>query len=187
MNKTFLRRAIAAIGLASIASFASAGPVNNSASWTTSGADRVNVSNREDGGVTLSYFKGDYFCAGCGQNYWEFKTQIDNAGTVSFDIDYVAFNGWFMAGSSLTLLVNDTAVASYATDNYKGQFSYDFQAGDVLKFLAYETNGDSQPNVWGNILLSNIQEPAGSNVPEPASIALLGLGMLGLGALRRKR
>jgi hypothetical protein len=184
MQKTLLRRAIAAIGLASIASFANAGPIGSSDSWSASGADSVSVTNRQDGGITLSYFKGDYFCAGCGNNYWEFKTQLDNAGKVSFDIDYTAFNGWYMAGSSLTLLVNDMAVVSYTTNTYKGNFSYDFQAGDVLKFLAYETNYDLQPNVWGNIVLTNIQ---GGEVPEPASLALLGLGMLGVGMVRRKR
>lgn len=185
MNQTFLRRAIAAIGLATIASFANAGAINDSASWTMSGADQTSATNTQEGSVKLSYYKGYYYCAGCGDNYWEFKTQIDNAGTISFDIAYGAFNGWYMAGSNLSLLINDTTVASYG-NGYTGNFSHDFQAGDVLKFVAFETNYDSQPEVWGNVVLSNIQGAA-SDVPEPASIALLGLGMLGLGMVRRKR
>ena len=183
---SLLRPFIIAVAFAT-ASVAQAGAIDTAASWTASGnADATAITDTSKG-LELFYAKGTYFCAGCGDNYFNFTTTIDTTGTGGFAFDYRAFNGWFMASSDLTILVNNVAVAYFGGDNIQNTFSFAFTAGDTLMFRAHETNGDSQPYIDGRITVNNFTGVfAPSQVPEPASLALMGLGMLGAAAARRK-
>jgi hypothetical protein len=190
MNMKSLLRTFVSVAAFATASFANAGPITEAGSWSTGGDADVATVTSTASGIDLFYSRGTYFCAGCGDHYFEFKTSVDAAGIGAFDFSYNAFNGWFMAGSDLTLLVNDAAVAFYGGDNTQASFLFAFNAGDVLKFRAHETNGDSQPYIDGHIRLSNLSgvfAPATNDVPEPTSLALMGLGLLGAVAAGRKR
>lgn len=183
MNVTSLLRAFTIAAAFGATSAAHAGAITDPASWLISGnADTTTVTSTA-GGANLFYAKGTYFCAGCGDNYFKFETTVDRTGTGGLDFSYNAFNGWYLAASDLTILVNDVAVA-YFGNNAQDTFSYAFTAGDILGFIAHEYNYDSQDYIDGNVSLSKLSGVL--SVPEPGSLALMGLGLLAAVAARRK-
>lgn len=72
----------------------------------------------------------------------------------------------------LTKMVDDAAVQAF------------LQGGSDLKIHTFWTMGCGNDNVWGQ---STIQGSGGSEVPEPSTFALLGLGGLAFGFYRRKK
>lgn len=69
-----------------------------------------------------------------------------------------------------------------------GSLSLSLVAGDFLDFIVQEYNFDSAPDIGGTITLTQLSGATGeASVPAPGALALLGLGLLGLGGLRRKK
>jgi hypothetical protein len=56
----------------------------------------------------------------------------------------------------------------------------------VLSFLAWGNNGNTA-NLPPMIFLAGVNSPAGLTVPEPATLALFGIGLLGFGLARRSK
>jgi hypothetical protein len=56
----------------------------------------------------------------------------------------------------------------------------------ILSFLAWGNYGNTI-NLPPIVFLAGIDSPPGLNAPEPATLALLGTGVLGLAARRRRR
>jgi hypothetical protein len=57
---------------------------------------------------------------------------------------------------------------------------------DLLSFLAWGNDGTTA-NLPPMVFLAGVNSPSGLNLPEPATLALFGLGLVGLGANRMRR
>lgn len=185
-----IRSAIAvAVATAAFATAPSASA--NLLSWSFSGPGTTSTS--QVGNLTTL----DYSLSGPDVHTtqsWVATATAGDAGDYAFNWNYGGNHAFFEASAFLNAISPSSGTAGLVSASTFGIFdfigSYTFSnvnAGDALQFVFGGSNNDSTEVLLGALTLdqqSNLG-PQG-NVPEPTTIALLGLGALGLAASRRK-
>ncbi|MBS3936648.1 MAG: discoidin domain-containing protein [Sulfuritalea sp.] len=100
-------------------------------------------------------------------------------GYPGFTTVYSLFHG--MDGANWSLIGSGTFVEGGDLNQISAQ--YPFSPDQSMRYVKYEVNGGSH---WSSIAEIRVWSESQGTVPEPASLALLSAGLLGMVALRRR-
>jgi hypothetical protein len=199
MFKQFTARLLALFALVVVAGAAHAVPVGfngayDYSTWSSSETYGGPVySTIADGGQTLSLYEPDSYPATPPfPQEFAFSHTVAASGMVSFNWRFDASAD--VCCSGLNFYVNSTLfnlAGGYFGDPYKwegpflsGSFSISVLAGDTITFGAFSADSCCGATVS---TITAFDAPAAGDVPEPATVALFGLGLLGAAGVRARR
>ena len=167
--------------------------------WSGSWADGWDVyeyfSDLSIGANTLSYnFQVAGGWAGSPSQTYVFSTSAAKAGALTLNIDLSSNAQWDGSATGMYIWQGDTShsqlLAGATGDSVVHQtVTLDLDQDQAWGFMAIsgstdDNNFDYNGPIYGAFTVTDAS--TGGNVPEPAPLALLGLGALGLAAVRRK-
>jgi hypothetical protein len=132
-----------------------------------------------DSGITSSISQTVALTAGKSYTLTFDAAQADNDGGTNTTTWTVSVGGTTIGGSSLTLVGNGATAWNAETVIFTATTAE--AASGVLQFLAGSSTAGPPIALLDNVTLAQ------NSVPEPASMAVLGMGLAGLVGLRRRR
>lgn len=118
-------------------------------------------------------------------NYSQSTTTMTRVGGGLFDFTSIDLADVYNTGASVTIAFDFGGgdLANVTLDQLVGLQTFSFNRTGLSSVSWVTVSGDNGWSQFDNVVV----DANGGQVPEPGSLALLGLGLAGLAALRRKR
>ncbi|XLZ72374.1 PEP-CTERM sorting domain-containing protein [Massilia sp. SR12] len=178
-----LKHLAAALALAAAPFIAAAGPLD--LNWTVSHSGDTYGGSAHSTASADNLLQYNYTSPGWkgvpNQNY-RFSTTATEDGVLNLQLDWTAFASWYQSYTRLYIF-DESGAKLLSTNNWanhdKLSAALNLHAGETWGFYVDAGNYDGTGAVSGSLGITA--------VPEPASLALFGLGLAAVAGLRRRR
>lgn len=147
------------------------------------------LSNAPDGGLS-SATDGDLWLSLSAVNFWNETRGLQGTlfGTLDAGSAGIGSGDEQGAGNGYLAVTGGLAASNFDTNTFGGLFVDNTETATIEGLIDFTFTSSFQPNVAGvGLGLLGSAEMRGDSIPEPSSIALLGLGLLGFAAARKKK